>query len=106
MKSTKEILKYIEKHPKCDSTQLAKDCFNNDEETARDTLNNIKTYIHCKGEWDEEQNPHTVNIFLSIEGERFLLDCRLQERQFWIPSIMSAIVIFISLLNLYFDHFK
>lgn len=85
----------------CDSIQLAKDCFNGDEEKARKSLKLEIEYLHCNGYTDRETGEdHTENIQLNVKGEQVLLNLTAQKIRFIIPLIVSFIALVVSIVAL------
>ena len=101
MISSIELLKYIQQHPMCNSIQLAKACFNGDEEQARKSLKLEIEYLHCNGYTDRETgDDHTENIQLNVKGEQVLLNFKSQKMRFIIPLIVSFIALVVSIVAL------
>lgn len=101
MISSIKLLKYIQKHPMCNSIQLARDCFNGDEEQARKSLKLEIEYLHCNGYTDRETGEdHTENIQLNIKGEQVLLNLTAQKIRFIIPLIVSFVALVVSIVAL------
>lgn len=101
MISSIKLLKYIQKHPMCNSIQLARDCFNGDEEQARKSLKLEIEYLHCNGYTDRETGEdHTENIQLNIKGEQVLLNLTAQRIRFIIPLIVSFVALVVSIVAL------
>lgn len=101
MISSIKLLKYIQKHPMCNSIQLARDCFNGDEEKARKSLKLEIEYLHCNGYTDRETGEdHTENIQLNIKGEQVLLNLTAQKIRFIIPLIVSFVALVVSIVAL------
>lgn len=85
----------------CNSIQLARDCFNGDEEQARKSLKLEIEYLHCNGYTDRETGEdHTENIQLNIKGEQVLLNLTAQKIRFIIPLIVSFVALVVSIVAL------
>ena len=72
MISTKKLLKYINRHPKCNSIQIANKFFKGDERTLKIELKKINQYFHCEAYKDQNGIQHLYDFDLSFEGKQYL----------------------------------
>lgn len=100
MISTKKLLKYINRHPKCNSIQLANKFFKGDERTLKIELKKINQYFHCEPVKDQNGIQHLYDFGLTFEGKQYLNDSFSEWFRFWFPVVISILALVISIVAL------
>lgn len=98
MISTKKLLKYINRHPKCNSIQLANKFFKGDERTLKIELKKINQYFHCEPVKDQNGIQHLYDFGLTFEGKQYLNDSFSEWFRFWFPVVISILALVISIV--------
>ncbi len=98
MISTKKLLKYINRHPKCNSIQLANKFFKGDERTLKIELKKINQYFHCEPIKDQNGIQHLYDFGLTFEGKQYLNDSFSEWFRFWFPVVISILALVISIV--------
>lgn len=98
MISTKKLLKYINRHPKCNSIQIANKFFKGDERTLKIELKKINQYFHCELVKDQNGIQHLYDFGLTFEGKQYLNDSFSEWFRFWFPVVISILALVISIV--------
>lgn len=98
MISTKKLLKYINRHPKCNSIQIANKFFKGDERTLKIELKKINQYFHCEPVKDQNGIQHLYDFGLTFEGKQYLNDSFSEWFRFWFPVVISILALVISIV--------
>lgn len=98
MISTKKLLKYINRHPKCNSIQLANKFFKGDERALKIELKKINQYFHCEPVKDQNGIQHLYDFGLTFEGKQYLNDSFSEWFRFWFPVVISILALVISIV--------
>lgn len=105
MQSKYKILKYINKHPGCSYSDVAKKLFDGNIETASHKLIRNKDFLTGNGLYIEV-NGHSIKTIngLSINsyGKDFLEERISQRNRFFIPLIVSVLALLISICSYLF----